>query len=76
MSENSNSSDAPNRVARWRCRLRTISYGAYFPLLLVAALVAPFVVSSTSSLTLFEAAEYTFAVVTVGYVAGLALLLR
>jgi hypothetical protein len=71
-SRGSVSSDVPAR----RRRLWSLGYTAVFPLLFVVAVVAPFVVASLTSLGLFEAAEYTFVAVGVGYVVGLAVLLR
>jgi hypothetical protein len=48
----------------------------FFPLLLVVAVVTPVAVASATSVALFEAAEYTFLAVGVGYLVGIALLLR
>lgn len=67
---------ASSDVSAWRRQLRTLGYTAFFPLLFVVALVAPFVVASATPLALFEAAEYTLVAVGVGYAVGLAVLLR
>ena len=57
-------------------RLRSLGWGVFFPLLLVVAVVTPVAVASATSVALFEAAEYTFLAVGVGYLVGIALLLR
>jgi hypothetical protein len=67
---------ASSDVPAWQCRLRTLGYSVFFPLLFVVAVVTPLVVASSTSLTLFRAAEYTLVVVAVGYTVGLGLLLR
>jgi hypothetical protein len=63
-------------VSTWHGRLRSLGYSAFFPLLLVVAVVAPVAVASSTSVALFEAAQYTFVAVGIGYVVGLGLLLR
>jgi hypothetical protein len=60
----------------WRCRLRSVAYSVFFPLLFVVAVVAPFVVASMTPLALFEAVEYTLVAVGFSYAVGLAVLLR
>lgn len=73
---NDSRGSAPSDVSVWRRRLSSLGYTAFFPLLFVVAVVAPFVVASVTPLALFEAAEYTFVAVGVGYAVGLAVLLR
>ncbi|WP_380677775.1 hypothetical protein [Salinigranum sp. GCM10025319] len=63
-------------ASTWHGRLRSLGYSVFFPLLLVVAVVAPVTVAASTSVALFEAAEYTFLAVGIGYVVGLALLLR
>ncbi|WP_318570757.1 hypothetical protein [Salinigranum marinum] len=66
----------PPSVPNQHPRLRSLGWGVFFPLLLVVAVVTPVVVASATSVALFEAAEYTFLAVGVGYLVGIALLLR
>ncbi|GAA0659205.1 hypothetical protein [Salarchaeum japonicum] len=55
--------------------LRTAAYAAYFPLLLVALVVAPAALVELG-VPLLDAVEYALAGVAAAYVAGLGVLLR
>jgi hypothetical protein len=66
----------PTGVRSQHPRLRSLGWGVFFPLLLVVAVVTPVAVASATSVALFAAAEYTFLAVGIGYLVGIALLLR